>query len=42
VERARKLEKTWDERLGNQVRDLPRFDEVFTAVLAKVREWEEV
>jgi predicted nucleotidyltransferase component of viral defense system len=41
VERARKLEKTWDERLGHQVRDLPGFDEVYTAVLTKVREWEE-
>ncbi len=41
AERARKLEKTWDERLGHQVRDLPRFDEVLTAVLGKVREWEE-
>ncbi len=42
VERARKLEKAWDERLGHQVRELPRFEAVFTAVLAKVREWEEV
>ena len=41
VERARKLEKTWDDRLGHQVRDLPRFKEVFAAVLGKVREWEE-
>jgi predicted nucleotidyltransferase component of viral defense system len=41
VEKARRLEKSWDERLGHQVRDLPRFEEVITAVLAKVREWEE-
>ena len=41
VERARKLEAAWEERLAHQVNDLPPFKEVFGAVHARVQAWEE-
>lgn len=41
VERARKLEAAWEERLAHQVEDLPPFREVFGQAHAKVQAWEE-
>jgi hypothetical protein len=41
LERARKLEVAWDERLAHQVNDLPPFREVFGEVHARVQKWEE-
>jgi predicted nucleotidyltransferase component of viral defense system len=41
IERARKLEAAWEERLAHQVNDLPPFGEVFGEVHAEVQAWEE-
>jgi len=40
IERARKLEVAWGERLAHQVNDLPPFQEVFSEVYAEVQAWE--
>jgi predicted nucleotidyltransferase component of viral defense system len=42
IERARKLEAAWEERLAHQVKDLPPFRDVYGEVHARVRAWEEV
>ncbi|MCI0634921.1 MAG: hypothetical protein L0206_13540 [Actinobacteria bacterium] len=42
IERARKLEAAWEERLAHQVNDLPPFRDVYGQVRARVRAWEEV
>lgn len=39
VEGARKLEAAWEERLANQVNDLPLFTDVFNELHSKVRAW---
>jgi hypothetical protein len=41
IERARKLEAAWDERLAHQINDLPPFRDVFGEVYARVRAWDE-
>lgn len=41
IERARKVEAAWEERLAHQVNDLPPFGEVFGEVHATVLAWEE-
>jgi predicted nucleotidyltransferase component of viral defense system len=41
LERARKLEAAWEERLAHQVDGLPPFADVFGAVQAKAQAWEE-
>jgi predicted nucleotidyltransferase component of viral defense system len=41
IDRARKLDVAWDERLAHQVNDLPPFREVFGQVYARVQTWEE-
>jgi len=41
IERARKLEAAWEERLGHQVGDLLPFRDVFGEIHARVQAWEE-
>lgn len=41
IERARKLEAAWEQRLAHQVNDLPPFPEVFGEVHSRVQAWEE-
>jgi hypothetical protein len=40
IDRARKLEVAWDERLAHQLGDLPPFRGIFGEVYAKVQAWE--
>ncbi len=41
VERARRVEAAWEERLTHQVRELPPFSDVFNALHSKVQAWAE-
>jgi predicted nucleotidyltransferase component of viral defense system len=41
IDRARRLEGAWEERLAHQVNDLPSFRQVFDEVRASVQAWEE-
>ena len=39
VERARRVERAWEERLAHQVKELPPFSDVFGALHSKVQAW---
>jgi hypothetical protein len=41
IDRARRLEAAWEERLDHQVAELPPFQEAFDEIYARVQAWEE-
>jgi uncharacterized protein len=41
IDRARKLEAVWEQRLAHQVSDLPPFGDVFRELCTKIQAWEE-